>query len=76
MCSFVKISVSKMRKNRSLVGVLCNNPRANGKKLLGLCGWNQVDANLQVDLQKHIIAAALTEHSFFFFFGFDMWKCV
>lgn len=61
MCSFVNISMSKMRKNQTLVGIFCNNPRANGKILFlfGFCRWNQVDANLRVDLQKYIIAAAL-----------------
>lgn len=68
-----------MHNNQTRVGIFCNNPRANGKILLGFCRWNQVDANLGVGLQKYIIAAAL--YSCFVdtssdqpkeFFGFNM----
>ncbi len=53
ICSFVKISMSKMSKNQTLVGIFCNNPRANGKILLGFCRWNQVDANIWEDDQTY-----------------------
>ncbi len=41
--------------------ILCNNPKASGKILLGFCQGNQGDANFRVGLglQKHIITAAL-----------------
>lgn len=37
--------------------IFYNNPKANGKILLGLCRRNQSDGILQVGLQKYVPAA-------------------
>ncbi len=55
-CSFVKNIMNEMCKNHKLLWVteliFCNNPKADGKIVLGFSRENQVGANVCVGLQK------------------------